>query len=818
MDWLIWIAIIGATLVAIARIRASFQIWTAVVAGILLLTGIAGLLTPLGGTILWILFLLVAIPLNVPELRRKFLSDPALARVRTILPPMSETEKQAIEAGTVWWDAQLFRGDPDWRQLLDTPAPRLSPEEQAFLDGPTEELCAMLDEWRICHELNDLAPEAWEFIKQRRFFGMIIPKQYGGLEFSAQGNSAVVQKIASRSISGAVTVMVPNSLGPAELLLEYGTEAQKNHYLPRLANGEEIPCFALTGVWAGSDAASLPDHGIVCKGEYNGEEVLGLRVNWEKRYITLAPVATVIGLAFRALDPDHLLGAEEDLGITCALIPVTAAGVEVGRRHRPAHAAFHNGPTTGRDVFVPMEWIIGGQDRLGQGWRMLMESLAAGRGISLPALSTGGGKFASRITGAYARVRKQFRLPIGRFEGVEEALARIGGLTYMMEGARLLTTTAIDQGEKPSVVTAMVKYHLTESMRQAVNDAMDIHGGRGICTGPSNYLNQAYQSIPISITVEGANILTRTMIIFGQGAMRCHPYLLREVDAAAQSDPATASEDFDEALFGHLGYTVTNAARAFVYGLSNGALAPVPSGVATETLRYYRRLARISAAFALLADVALLSLGGALKRKEKLSGRFADVLSFMYLGSATLKHFEDTQRPREDLPFVQWACEHCLHRAESALDGILRNFPVPVVGLALRPLIMPLGRRCQAPADAVGHKVASALLTPSATRDRLTQGIYISAAPEDVAGRVEHALTRAIAAEPVERKLRQAGAVQPPELDLTQWTSHLVDEGLISAEEADVLREAHTAVRAAIMVDDFAASAARGEESAPAAA
>ncbi|MEN8128642.1 MAG: acyl-CoA dehydrogenase [Pseudomonadota bacterium] len=804
MGWLVWTGIIAAGLYTLARTQLPFKIWTAIVGAVLFLLSLMGYLALIPGIVLWGLFLLLMIPLNMPSLRRSYLSDPMLDYIRNALPPMSETEKTAIEAGTVWWEAELFCGKPRWDQLLKTPAPELSTEEQAFIDGPVEELCAMLDDWQITHELNDLPPQVWDFLKKHRFFGMIIPKQYGGRGFSAFAHSSVVMKIASRSDSAAVTVMVPNSLGPAELLLHYGTDGQRQYYLPRLAKGEEVPCFALTSPVAGSDASGIPDFGIVCKGEFEGKEVLGLRCTWDKRYITLAPVATVLGLAFKAYDPDHLLGETEDLGITCALIPTDTAGVEIGRRHYPLGAAFQNGPTLGKDVFIPFDWIIGGQQGIGRGWQMLMESLSVGRGISLPSLGAGGGKFTSRLTGAYARVRQQFNLPIGKFEGVEEALARIGGLSYMMDAARQLTAAAIDIGEKPSVISAIVKYHNTEGLRQVVNDAMDIHGGRGICNGPSNYLAGGYEAVPIAITVEGANILTRSMIIFGQGALRCHPYLVDEIKAASSSDKSVASAAFDVLLFKHLGFTLTNAARALVYGLSGGRLAPKP--VAGSIARFYQRLERMSASFAFLADCALLFLGGALKRKEKLSGRFADALSYMFLCSAALKRFEDQGRPDADLPLVEWVAKYCLYNVQNALDEIMRNFPSLVVGQILRAIVFPLGHKLRYPNDALGHRVASILMQPSAARDRLTEGIFITDNPDDVTGRVEYAMHQVIVAEAAEQKLRKAGLQAPAFEEIGPWLDEAVARRVINAEEAAQVREARRATRAAIMVDDFTPS------------
>ncbi|HXH64478.1 MAG TPA: acyl-CoA dehydrogenase, partial [Mariprofundaceae bacterium] len=646
MQWLIWIGIVAVMAVLLAQTRWGWRTWLAGTAVALAVLAATGLMHGFSLILAVLLYLLAAMPLLWATFRRQWISQPVMQAIGKALPPMSDTERAAIEAGTVGWEAELFRGGPDWQKLLAVPAPSLSDEEQAFLDGPVETLCGMLDDWEITHEHNDLPPAVWDFIKAKGFFGMIIPKAYGGLEFSAYAHSQVVMKVASRSVTAAVTVMVPNSLGPAELLMAYGTEAQKGHYLPRLAKGEEVPCFALTGPLAGSDASAMPDTGIVCKGEYEGRQVLGFRVNWDKRYITLGPVATLLGLAFHAYDPEHLLGDVEDLGITCALIPPDTPGIEIGRRHNPLNAAFQNGPNSGRDVFVPMDWLIGGQEQIGKGWRMLVERLSVGRGISLPALSTGGGKMASLATGAYARVRRQFHLPIGRFEGVEAALARIGGLTYLMDAARCLTLAALDAGERPSVITAMVKYYLTESMRQAINDAMDVHGGRGICLGPSNYLGRTYQTIPVAITVEGANILTRSLMIFGQGAMRCHPFLLDEMAAARQSDV----NRFDALLLDHAGHAVRNGARAVVYALAGRWLAPSPAK-GPEAV-YYRALSRFSAAFAVLADMAFMTLGGQLKRKELLSGRFADALGYMYLCSALLKRHADNGRPEDDLPLL----------------------------------------------------------------------------------------------------------------------------------------------------------------------
>ncbi len=808
MTLVIWLLVIAGALVALARLGGSLQVWTGGIAVGLVALGATGLLAFWPGVVLWALFLGAAIPLNVEPLRQRVLSAPARARIRKVLPPMSDTEREAIEAGTVGWEGQLFRGEPDWDRMLSASKPRLSEAEQRFLDGPVEQLCRMLDDWQISQS-QDLPPEVWQFLKRNRFFGMIIPEAYGGLEFSAYAHSQVVMKISTRSMTAGVTVMVPNSLGPAELLLQYGTDEQKSHYLPRLADGREIPCFGLTGPFAGSDATAIPDTGIVCWGEHNGERVLGLRVNWEKRYITLGPIATVLGLAFKAYDPDGLLGDTEALGITCALIPTDTPGVEIGHRHDPMGTAFQNGPNKGHDVFVPLDWVIGGRECLGRGWTMLMECLATGRGISLPAQGTAGGKYCSRYTGAYARVRRQFKLPIGRFEGIQEPLARIGAKTYMMDSARLLTLSALDAGEKPPVASAMLKHFNTESNRACINDAMDVHGGRGICDGPSNYLSIPYRGIPVAITVEGANILTRSMIVFGQGAMRCHPYLLDEILAAQDEDNQRGTVAFDRALIGHMGFTTRNAARSLVFGASGSRLAatPVPGTMAT----YYRQLARLSSAFAFVADLTLLTLGGELKRKEMLSGRFADALSHLYVCSGVLKRYEDEGRPRADQPLVEWSAQYCLYQIETALDAILRNFPARGLGRAVRFLVFPLGRRIRYPNDRLTRQAADLLLEPSATRDRLTAGMYVDDRADDITGCMEHALQLALEAEPIERRLQRNRFTQPPTSSYDEWVRQLVVDGVIDDGEAETLLRWQRALRSAIDVDDFSPEALSGK-------
>ena len=738
---------------------------------------------------------------GIPALRRQLLSRAAMRLVRPMLPRISETERAALDAGTVWWERDLFSGRPDWGALLAFKPKPLSDSERAFLDGPVDELCSMLREWDIVRA-GDLPPEVWSFLKRHGFFGMIIPERFGGLGFSAAAHSAVIVKVGSRSVTAAVTVMVPNSLGPAELLLRYGTEEQKQHYLPRLAKGDEIPCFALTGPEAGSDAAATQSVGVVCRGTYRGAEVLGIRLNWRKRYITLGPVATVIGLAFRLRDPDGLLAGAEDLGITCALVPADLPGIEIGARHDPMGIPFQNGPNWGRDVFVPVDSIIGGPAMAGQGWRMLMESLAAGRSISLPALACAAAQVSARLVGAYATVREQFDTPIGRFEGIEEPLARIGGLTYVMNAARRLTAGAVDAGEHPIVASAIVKAYLTESMRRVVNDAMDIRAGAAICRGPRNILAQMYQAVPVGITVEGANILTRSMIVYGQGAIRCHPFLQDEVAAATTGD-LTA---FDRALFGHIGHVASMKTRAWLLGVTDGRfMAHAP--VSKKTRRMYGQFTRMSAAFALVSDVALATLGASLKRREKISGRLADALAWLYLGSAALKRFHDDGEPNWALPFVRFACEHALYEIQEALDGVLRNLPSQLAARVVRPLVFPLGRRYRPPSDATGALVARGLLEDHDARSGLTTGIYVPPSSEPGLGRLEAALRQAVAAHRVETKIRDA--VRAGRLDKAPGDILLeaaLASGIISRGEYEQVLQADRVRDEVIQVDAFSAA------------
>jgi acyl-CoA dehydrogenase len=726
--------------------------------------------------------------------RRKYISSTIYRWAKGVLPALSNTEREAIEAGDVWWDADLFTGNPNWVKLLAEAPAKLSPEEQAFLDGPVEKLCTMLDDWKVNWAWRDLSPEAWDFLKANKFFAMIIPKQYGGLGFSAYAHSEVVRKLSSHSITAAVTAMVPNSLGPGELLLQFGTKGQQNEWLPRLASGSEIPCFGLTSPEAGSDAASMVDSGIVCRGTFDGRDVLGIRLNWHKRYITLGPVATVLGLAFKLRDPDHMLGTNEDIGITVALVPTHLPGVEIGRRHFPALNVFQNGPNWGRDVFLPMDHVIGGVDQVGKGWKMLMSALAAGRGISLPSLSAAGAVYAAHTTGAYARIREQFHIPIGKFEAIQERLGRLAATAYLVDAARRMTCAALDAGHKPAVVTAIMKSQATERLRVSVNDAMDVHGGKAIMEGPQNYLGSLYRAIPIGITVEGANIVTRSLIQFGQGAIRSHPYILKEMLALEDADRARGLDAFDRAFWGHASHAVANTFRAWGRSWTGGLFAPAPPD-AGKTTRFYRQLSRYAAAFALAVDMTLLMFGGDLKRKEMISARFGDLLSELYLLSAVLKRWQDEGRQDTDLPLVEWCMDSGVVTIATRFDEIFANFPNRIVAGLLRFIIQPLGPRRRGPADSLTRVCANILLEPSAARDRLTVDLFH---PNDDGGlaRLEMAFKLTVAAQPLRDRLNKT---RVHDIDQARM------QGLINDTEATQLKETAAAVAAAIAVDDFAA-------------
>ncbi|WP_111977402.1 acyl-CoA dehydrogenase [Algibacillus agarilyticus] len=739
----------------------------------------------------------------VPNIRQQFITRPVFSIFKRILPPLSTTEKEAMEAGDIWWDGELFRGKPDWKKLHEYQDATLSAEEQQFMDNQLETLLAMLDDYKICHETKNLPENVWDYLKSNGFFAMIIPKQYGGLEFSAAANSHVVTRIATRSISTAVTVMVPNSLGPGELLMHYGTEEQKNFWLPSLSNGKDIPCFALTGPEAGSDAGAIPDKGIICKGTYQGEEVLGINLTWNKRYITLAPVATVLGLAFKLYDPDGLMGDTKDIGITCALIPTDHDGVNIGDRHNPMGMAFMNGTTSGDNVFIPLDWIIGGPDYAGKGWRMLVECLSAGRGISLPALATAIAHVSTRMTSAYSYVRKQFGLSIGRFEGVQESLARIGGLSYTLEASRKFTLSALDMGYSPSVVTAISKYHMTEMGRQVLSDAMDIHSGKAIQMGPNNYLGNLYLGVPIAITVEGANILTRNLMIFGQGATRCHPYVFAEMEAAANPDHNEGLKQFDSLLIKHITFAASNFVMSCGYGLTGGRF--IASPVAGETAKYYKQMTRLSRALALCTDISLLILGGTLKRKEMISARLGDVLSQLYLASAILKRYETDGRQVSDLPYVHYAMQLALHKAGVALEGYFQNFRPRWLTKIIQKVVFPFGNPYKMPNDRLARSLCKNMLKPGPSRDRISNLCYLGTSEDDATGVVEAAFTSMVDCREIEIKLtaaQKSGAL-PRRIPLEEAIDLAQEQGIITDKEAEQIRHADKLRQKAIAVDSF---------------
>lgn len=791
-----WYLIVVATIFAVAYQRFSMQMSFAAIGVALVLGTIFGSI----GFVSWLIFVPLAVVVLYEPIRKGIISTKLLAFYKSVSPEMSSTEQEAIDAGTVWWDGELFSGKPDWQKLHGIARTQLTAEEQAFLDGPCEEVCSMVNEWQIHHIDADLPEEIWNYLKEHKFFAMIIKKKYGGLDFSAYAQRCVLQKLAGVNAVLSSTVGVPNSLGPGELLQHYGTTEQQDYYLPRLAAGEEIPCFALTSPEAGSDAGAIPDQGIVCKGTFEGEEVLGMKLTFNKRYITLAPIATVVGLAFKMYDPEGLLGDTEDLGITCALIPRDTKGLKIGRRHFPLNTPFHNGPLQGEEIFVPLSYIIGGEDMAGKGWRMLMECLSVGRCITLPSSAAGGVNQLALGTGAYSRIRRQFRLPIGQMEGVEEMLALIGGNAYMMDAVTALSTTGVDLGEKPSVISAICKYHLTEKMRECVNASMDIHGGKGICLGPNNYLGRAYQGTPISITVEGANILTRNMMIFGQGAMRCHPFVLDEIRAAAIEDKGEQLRAFDKAVWGHIGFAVSNTFRSLWFTLTGNRLSRAP--FSDDTAIYYKKLQGYSANLALLTDISMGVLGGSLKRRERLSARLGDVLSHLYLATATLKRFDEEGRLQEDAPMMHWAVQDSLHKIDIAIDDFIRNFPSTPVALYLRALVMPFGPSNNAPSDEIEHKIALMLQTPSSSRDRLGQGQYFG----NLFGDLENTLRNIIAVEPVYERICKALGEKLPMTNLDTLAERALKENIINEDEAALMVEAEAGRLRTINVDDFDSS------------
>jgi len=787
-------------------VSALFQLsvlgWTLLLGIGLLLVTCLGMLAPLIAVIFWLVFIFAAALANAKSYRQRYIIPRLFKTLQKQMPPISDTERDAINAGNTWWEKELFCGRPHWDTLLALPKPQLTEEEQAFVDNQVETLCGMIHDWQIAQEDRDLPQSVWAFIKKEKFFGLVIPKEYEGHGFSAIAHSTIITKIASRSISAAVNTMVPNTLGPGELLLHYGTEEQKNYYLPRLAKGEEIPCFALTAPDAGSDASSITDNGVICRGIHEGKEVLGIRLSWDKRYITLAPLATVLGLAIHLYDPDHLIGKQEDVGITLCLIPTSHPGVEIGTRHYPLLLAFMNGPTRGKDVFIPLDWIIGGPSMAGKGWRMLMESLSAGRGISLPALSTACGKVTYRFTGAYARLRRQFNVPIAAFEGIEEVLGNIAGYAYTIEACRMMTAGAVDQHIKPATASAIAKYHMTELARQVVNHAMDVHGGHMIQMGPRNFLAYIHIAMPISITVEGANILTRNLIIFGQGAIRCHPYLLKEIELITDTKPR--HDELDKVLMSHMGYFMSNLIRVFGYGLTGGYF--ISSKIKNKRIRkYHRQLTRMSAALALLSDSCLILLGGSLKRRERISARLGDMMSQLYLASAVIKYFYDHQQPTEDVDYVCWSLQTCLRKIQLAVDELANNFPQRWIGKLLGWFIFPLGQSYAGPTDALTKKIVLPMLEPSDFRDRITKNCYISSSSDDIGFRLEKALATINTLDVLWAKLQKAvrsGAI-PSRYQFAERLAKAEELGVLTSEEARTLNEFEDLKKEIITVNEF---------------
>lgn len=734
--------------------------------------------------------------LDWKQWRRRWLTEPLFRMAQKAMPRLSATEQAAIEAGDVWWDAELFSGNPDWSRFMATPPARLSDDEQRFLDGPVAQLCAMIDDWDISWNRYDLPPEVWRFLKENGFFGMIIPKQYGGLGFSAYAHSEVVRRISVQSVTVAVTVMVPNSLGPGELLMQFGTNAQRDHWLPRLAAGQEIPCFGLTSPEAGSDAAAMTDTGIICRREVDGIEQLGILLNWRKRYITLSPVATVLGLAFKLYDPDNLVGDQSDLGISVALVPTDLPGIRIGRRHLPAMQAFLNGPNEGHDVFVPLDALIGGIERAGQGWVMLMSALAAGRGISLPSLAAAACVFSAHTSGAYARVRQQFGVPIGKFEGVQEKLGRMAANAYLVDAARRFTCAGLDMGHKPSVVSAIMKLHATERMRQSVNDAMDVHAGKAVIDGPSNYLGGLYRALPVGITVEGANIVTRNLIVFGQGAIRAHPYLMTELRALADPDREAGEDSFDNIIWKHAAHSTRTLLRALGHAWTGAAFAHAPRS-AGRAAPFYRRINRYAAAFSVLSEATVITLGGSLKRREMLSARLGDILAELYLLSAMLKRWHDEGQHESDLPLVKVCAFQGFSTIEKRIDEILHNFPVRWMGGVLRLLVLPGFTRVRPPTDAALAAGAQILLEPTEARERLVGQVWSHCTGKAVE-ELEQAFDRVVKAQPLMDSVRQSG--------VRDWrVAH--EKGAITDSQAQVLKEAEQAVARVIQVDDFAPDA-----------
>lgn len=803
METLLWIVIWLGTIGYILYNRLDLYTGTIAAVILMVITTVLSSFSVLSLIIFWLVLLAIVLPININSFRIDYISKPVFNIVKKTLPTLSKTEQTAIDAGHVWLEAELFRGKPDWKSFEKLPAATLTKEEQAFIDGPLTELCSMVDDWNATHIDYGIHPKIWDFIKKNKFLSIIIPKRYGGLEFSAYAHSEIVSRLSSKSITVGISVSVPNSLGPAELLMHYGTEDQKNYFLPRLAKGEDVPCFALTNPEAGSDAGSIPDSGVVCKGKFNGKEIIGINLNFNKRYITLAPIATVIGLAFKLYDPDNLLGEGiEDYGITCALIPRETKGVTAGNRHMPLNVPFSNGPVKGENVFIPLDFIIGGVEMAGKGWKMLVECLAVGRGISLPSASAGLARFSALATSAYSKIRKQFGVSICEFEGIQESLSRVLGYTYIADAARTISTVGIDQGIKPSIVSAITKLHTTELARLAGIDAMDIQGGKGICLGPNNYTGRPFQSTPIAVTVEGANILTRCMIIFGQGAVRCHPYLLEEMQAVKDDDIV----QFDKVFFTHLGYSVSNFVKTIWLGLTRGHFSKTPSYAKdTHTKRYYQQINRYSAATSLLSDISLAMLGGSLKRRESLSAKLGDMLSYTYLATATLKYYADQGSNKESLPIVKWSMNFLFNKIQTTMDEFLDNFPNRFVGRVLKLVVFPSGKYSKKPSDRNNKQVCDLFTKPSETRKQLAVNLIHPNEKNNHLTILEKALASAVAAEPIDAKISKAckAGIISKELPYVDKLKAAFDKKVINKEEHDLITKNYDLMIKVISVDDF---------------
>lgn len=795
------IIIIFTTLLSCFFFALTFQSTIAIIAAVMLIVTLYGTLPAWLLVCSWLILIATFTIFSVARLRFLFFSQPLFNYLKKSLPPISETEQVVLDAGDKWIETDLFCGTVNWQKILSDKAVALTTEEQSFLDNEVETVCKMVSEWEI-YEQSFLPDKVWDYIKQQGFWALVIPKEYGGKEFSALAHSTIITKLASRSISVAISVMIPNSVGPAELIIHYGTEEQKQHYLPKLAKGEEIPCFALTSPKAGSDASSISDEGIVCQQSFQGKETLGILLSWDKRYITLAPIATLLGLAFKLKDPQHLLGEKTELGITLALVPTSLPGIDIGKRHRPMDLGFLNGPTSGEDVFIPIDYVIGGRSMVGNGWQMLMECLAMGRSLSLPALSAGISQQCYRMTAAYTRIRKQFATPICQFEGVKKRLARIGAYTYMLEAIRVSTINAVSQGIRPSIVSAIVKYHSTEIARIVVNDAMDIHGGRGIQYGSNNYLGLVYQALPILITVEGANLLTRNLIIFGQGALRCHPFIRDEIKTAHENNKDGIIK-FDALLSRHINYQLSNMAKCFAYGISSGLL--VRTSYRGELTQFYAQLTRMSTALAITADLTMAIMGGSLKRKEQISARLGDVLSYLYLSTAVLKYFHQREQPPAELPYVRWCLQTCLYQIQNAFTGLFANFPSKFLGKLLYRLVFPFGGHLDKPTDKQYFNISQSMVADLQLRDQITPYCFSSKDSTDALGKIEIAFQQTLKTEAIEKKLFAHTDVKKKSrhIPFPEVLKFAEAESLITAAERTQLESAYQAQLSAIAVDEF---------------